>query len=181
MKNRKGLTLAEAIVYICIISFIAGKFTENSTTLNTETSVKSSTPIIKSNAAVTKPKAIEKVISIESSDSYELRLFMERKVSQLFDSSEEPTTFYTHWLNKEGHAILALMVADDGSRREGYAGYVCLTINEPEFKGVFGNSSEIVIAILDINEPSRILGQIDCIPQTPTEVKLVNGKFVEVR
>lgn len=81
------------------------------------------------------------------------------KVVRIFQGSDEPTAKDAVWTAKD---IFKVGVIDDGSRRDGYAKYVCEVLNEEGFGG-----KGVWVQIIDIIKLTRSdkwvkLGEAHC-------------------
>lgn len=82
----------------------------------------------------------------------------QERMVKLFQSDEEPTAKDAVWTARD---IFKVGVFDDGTRRDGYAGYVCEKLYQNGFKG-----KGIWVQIIDIARLTRddwvILGDVRC-------------------
>ena len=82
------------------------------------------------------------------------------EVMKLFQSSEEPTAKDALWTAAD---IFKVGVIDDGSRRDGYAQYVCEVLYDYGFRG-----SKVWVQVIDIVKLTRNgkwekLGEAHCL------------------
>jgi hypothetical protein len=79
-----------------------------------------------------------------SADTYSAQ---HEKVRKLFQSNEEKTVKDAVWTSRD---ILKVGVIDDGSRRDGYADYVCQVLYSYGFKG-----KKVWVQVIDIVKLTR--------------------------
>ncbi len=82
-----------------------------------------------------------------------------RRVVKIFQSSEEPTATDAVWT---AYDLLKVGVCDNGTNRDGYAGYVCQVLYEHGFRGKKVLVHVIDIAALTRNNQWKKLGTADC-------------------
>lgn len=82
------------------------------------------------------------------------------KVKALFISDEEPTAKYARWKNNNTFQVL---VIDDGTKRDGYAESVCLTLYQHGFTGKNITAQVIGWHAMMQDKYEKRLGSHDCI------------------
>lgn len=91
---------------------------------------------------------------------YANKVDLAKKDFQNYFNTEEKTTIKSEWTSNNSFAVY---VTDNGTVRNGYAEYVCLTMNgDNKYRKIFKENNEIIIAVKDIYT-NQILGANKCI------------------
>ena len=88
------------------------------------------------------------------------KIELAKKDFQNYFNTEEKTTLKSEWTSNNSFAVY---VNDNGTVRNGYAEYVCLTMNETnDSKKILKEYKEVIISVKDILN-NRILGSHKCV------------------